>query len=175
MDVDFILIRKMKRGEQDAFDLFIHKYYGIILNYCGYHCFDRAMAEDLTQETFLRFFENLSEFQSMGKSLNYLYTIAGNLCRDYYRKRQRAVIDDFSDETREEIINERSDEIINKIIVEEAIEQLPNELKEVVILYYFQGCKLLEIANVLHIGLPLVKYRIRQAKTKLKKIMEDDE
>lgn len=175
MDVDFILIRKMKQGEKDAFDLFIHKYYGKILNYCGYHCFDRAMAEDLTQETFLRFFENLTEFHSMGKSLNYLYTIAGNLCRDYYRKKKQNVTDGFSEEMKEKITNERTDEIINKIIVEEAIEKLPDELKEVIILYYFQGCKLLEISNILHIGLPLVKYRLRQARMKLKEIMKDGE
>lgn len=53
---DFLLIRKMKQGDDTAFDLFVHKYYQEILNYCHYHCFDKAYAQDLTQETFVRFF-----------------------------------------------------------------------------------------------------------------------
>ena len=52
---DFLLIRKMKQGDDNAFDLFVHKYYQEILSYCYHHCFDQTYAEDLTQETFIRF------------------------------------------------------------------------------------------------------------------------
>ena len=38
MDLDFLLIRKMRQGDEKAFDLFIHKYYRDILSYCNYHC-----------------------------------------------------------------------------------------------------------------------------------------
>ena len=51
MDVDFLLIRKMKQGDDDAFDTFVRKYYDDILKYCSYHCSDAEYAEDLTQET----------------------------------------------------------------------------------------------------------------------------
>ena len=40
MDLDFLLIRKMKQGDDEAFELFIHKYYRDILSYCKYHCAD---------------------------------------------------------------------------------------------------------------------------------------
>ena len=88
MDVDFLLLMKMKQGEEDAFDKFIRKYYEEILKYCTYHCFDSEYARDLTQETFLRFFANLSVYQYCGKTKNYLYTIAGNLCKNYYKKKK---------------------------------------------------------------------------------------
>lgn len=58
MDTDFLLIRRMKRGDEAAFDIFVHKYYESILTYCCYHCPDTSYAEDLTQEVFVRFFEN---------------------------------------------------------------------------------------------------------------------
>ena len=48
MDVDFLLIRKMKQGEDDAFEIFVRKYYSDILKYCSYHCLDTKYAEDLT-------------------------------------------------------------------------------------------------------------------------------
>lgn len=38
MDTDFLLIRRMKRGDEAAFDIFVHKYYESILTYCCYHC-----------------------------------------------------------------------------------------------------------------------------------------
>lgn len=80
---DFLLIRKMKQGDDDALDLFVRNYYQEILNYCYYHCPDQTYAEDLTQETFVRFFTKLSDYHYKRKTLNYLYTIAGNFCKNY--------------------------------------------------------------------------------------------
>ena len=52
----------------------------------------------------------------------------------------------------------------------------PDELLEVIIFYYFQELKLREIAGILHISLPLVKYRLRQAKIQLEKLLgKEDE
>lgn len=48
VDTDFLLIRKMKQGDDDAIDLFVRKYYPDILAYCKYHYFDVEYAEDLT-------------------------------------------------------------------------------------------------------------------------------
>ena len=59
MDADFLLVRRMKQGDDGAFDTFVRKYYGEVLKYCRFHCFDALSAEDLTQETFLKFFANL--------------------------------------------------------------------------------------------------------------------
>ena len=83
---DFLLILQMKQGNEKAFDKFVRKYYAEILSYCRYHCLDQAEAEDLTQETFLRFMENIASYQHIGKAKNYLYVIAGNLCKNYAKK-----------------------------------------------------------------------------------------
>lgn len=61
MDIDFWFIQKMKRGDEAAFDVFVRRYYEEILKYCSYHCVDASHVKDLTQETFLRFFEKLPE------------------------------------------------------------------------------------------------------------------
>lgn len=85
---DFLLIRKMKQGDDDAFEKFVRKYYSQILQYCRYHCLDTEYAQDLTQEIFLKFIGNLQSYHHMGKAKNYLYTIAGNLCRNNARKKK---------------------------------------------------------------------------------------
>lgn len=69
----FLLLQRMKRGDENAFDVFVRKYYKEILNYCNYHCPDTSTAEDLTQETFLRFFEKLSDYRYMGKPKLFVY------------------------------------------------------------------------------------------------------
>ena len=98
MDFDLLLVQKMKRGNENAFDVFVRKHYEEILKYCSFHCLDVSYAEDLTQETFLHFFEKLSNYRYMGKTKNYLYTIAGNLCRDYYKKAKESLLEEQSRE-----------------------------------------------------------------------------
>ena len=59
--------------------------YDKIYRYCFFHTRCQELAEDLTQETFLRYYQH-PQYQSTGKELQYLYVIARNLCIDTYRK-----------------------------------------------------------------------------------------
>ena len=86
MDADFLLLRRMYQGDEGAIEEFVTKYYPSILRYCRFHLPDRDEAEDVTQEVFARFFGTLSTYQHHGKLANYLYVIAGNLCRDSVKK-----------------------------------------------------------------------------------------
>ena len=173
MDIDFLLIQKMKHGDENAFDVFINKHYEEILKYCTYHCANRSYAEDLTQETFVRFFAKLSDYRYMGKTKNYLYTIAGNLCRDYYKKSKESLSEEPSMEVQNSLQSE-ADKILDRITVETALNSLPDVLREVIVLYYFQELKLTEISEVLQIGLPLVKYRMKQARMRLKQLLKEE-
>lgn len=175
MEFDLMLIQKMKHGDEHAFDIFIRRYYEEILKYCSYHCPDSSYAEDLTQETFLRFFEKISDYRYLGKTKNYLYTIAGNLCRDYYKKVKESLMEKPEKEVKSDLQKSEAADILDRLMMEEALSNLSEELREVVILYYFQELKLAEIANVLQIGLPLVKYRIRQAKIQLRELLKKEE
>ena len=171
---DFLLIRKMKQGEETAFDFFVRKYYQEILTYCYHHCPDKAYSEDITQETFLRFFAKLPDYSYQGKTKNYLYTIAGNLCQDYFKKRKDLPVEEPASNIQTASAEHPMEQVLNQLMVAWAIQQLPTELSEVVILHYFQELKLTEIAALLHIRLPLVKYRLKQAKTQLKTQLEKE-
>ncbi len=193
MDSDQALIRKMRQGEDQAFDVFVRRYYGDIMKYCCYRCVSVSDAQDLTQETFVRFFTHLSGYRHLGKVKNYLYTIAGNLCRDYGRQHgnlpvptQQEVLEAACDgetaDSRRNAGNAEAaadirqqapeDAAVNRVMTERALAKLPDELREVVLLYYFQELKIREIADILQIGQPLVKYRLQKAKEKLREIWE---
>ena len=162
MDEDFFLIRKMKKGDEEAMEYFVRQYYPVILQYCRYRIRDSEYANDITQETFERFFGKLIEYHHIGKTVNYLNTIAGNLCRYFYQKKPELVMEALPEQ------GENPMEKISDILdIEMALAKLPEELSEIIILYYFQDRKLKEIAGILQIGLPLVKYRIKRAKEQL--------
>ena len=117
------------------------------------------------------FFAKLSDYHYKGKTKNYLYTIAGNLCKDYYKKKKEVLAED---EVLERNILPGADQeegVVTKVVVKEALEKLSEEYREVIILYYFQDLKLSEIADVLQINLSLVKYRMRQAKKQLEQYL----
>lgn len=166
MDADFLLLYRMRHGDDQAIEDFVRKYYPMILRYCHIHIRDLGYAEDLTQETFARFFRTLSQYQHYGKAANYLYVIAGNLCRDYHKRPGDIPMEELPEQPvyQMEFLDLRLD-------IHWALEQLSPELREVTILYFFQELKQKEIARILGIGLPLVKYRIKRVKELLEQLL----
>ncbi|MGN0976803.1 MAG: RNA polymerase sigma factor, partial [Faecousia sp.] len=112
-----------------------------------------------TQETFARFFRTLPNYQHYGKAANYLYVIAGNCCRDHCRRHRELPL--------EELPEQAMEGPEQTIEVRMALAKLPGELRETAVLYFIQELKQTEIARILGISLPLVKYRIRRAKALL--------
>lgn len=159
MDADLLLIHRMRNGDDQAIETFVRRYYPVILRYCRLHIRDSGDAQDMTQETFARFFRTLDRFQQYGKAANYLYVIAKNVCRDYYRKPAPLPMEELPEQP-----DPRMETLETQLDVRRVLEQMPEELREVTLLYFFQDLKQREIARILGIGLPLVKYRIRCAK-----------
>ncbi len=166
MDADSLLLHRMRNGDDQAIEAFVRKYYPMILRYCHLHIRDLGYVEDLTQETFARFFRTLSQYQHYGKAANYLYVIAGNLCRDYHKKPEVIPMEELPEQPVYQM-----EDLDLRMDVHQALEQLPLELREVTILYFFQELKQKEIAGILGIGLPLVKYRVRRAKELLEQLI----
>lgn len=170
MDTDFFLIQKMKNGDDSAIESFVRKYYPKIFQYCLLHIRDRGDAEDLTQETFLKFFQSFKRYQHRGKCSAFLYAIASNACKDYYRKAREQYVEEVPEKA-EEDQDMGSAEI--RMDVETAVARLPEELRETAILFFFQNLKQKEIAKLLDIKLSLVKYRVNRAKKLLGEYLGD--
>lgn len=86
--MDSWLVHLARAGDEDACEKLVKKYYSSIYQYCLLHINDPYEAEDLTQEVFTRFFSNLYRYKEYGKVKNYLYTIAGNTVKNYYKKKK---------------------------------------------------------------------------------------
>ena len=161
MIADFLLVQKIRNGDNQAGNQLVEKYYSSIYQYCYLHTHNQEYAEDMVQETFERFFGALISGAEIKKTKSYLYSIAGNIIKNNYKKKKEMMTDQLPDIEDENPKN-----------IERALEQLPEEIKEIVILFFFQGLKQKEIADLLNIKLSLVKYRVSKAKELLAKQLE---
>ena len=106
----------------------IEEQYDKIYRYCYFRLKHRQQAEDITQETFLRFFE--SSYRDAGRPLAYLYTIARNLCIDEFRR-------GYPEELNEEIPQEGfEDALVQNLSLHRAIEELSKEEQELLLLRF---------------------------------------
>ena len=128
---------------------------------------DCNLAEDMTQETFTRFFESLHMYMDYGKSRNYLYRIAGNIIKNYYKKKKEIPMEKIPEMPGNDMMDAEV-----RMDIEQAVDRLPEELKEVTILFFFQELKQKDIAKLLDMNISLVKYRIGRAKKLLSEYLE---
>lgn len=133
----------------------IQQYYDAIFRYCYHMTGSRALAEDLCQDTFVSFIGHYAEVRGMGKAKNYLYTIAKNKCRDYYKKKKPIFMEEIPEQEEDVHMEEL-------VIVRQMVMSLPEAFREAVVLRYFQNLKYPEIAAVLDISLSLAKYRVKK-------------
>ena len=156
---DFLLIQKIRNGDNRAGNEFVKKYYPLIYQYCFLHIHDRDCAEDMTQETFVRFFEAVMNRTDIAKVKSYLYRVAGNTVKNYYRKKKELLLEKLPD-----TVENNAADIEVRLDIERAVARLPDEIREITILFFFQGLKQKEISDLLGIKLSLVKYRVSKAK-----------
>lgn len=174
---DIILIEQIKKNDKEATEKFIRRYYTDILRYSYLRLSPNSYvdAEDITQDVFISFFNNINNYNHTGKALNYLYIIAGNKIKDFYKKKRELVVEhnDIISSTKYETT--LSDTELNlKLDIESAIQKLPKEIRDVAILFFFQDLKQKDIAKILAIDLSLVKYRVSRSKILLEELLNDN-
>ncbi len=173
VDKDFFLILRMKQGDETAVNDFVKQYYGQVYKYCYYKLSDKYQAEDVTQETFINLFKHFNSYCHKGKAKNYLYVIAGNLCKNEYKKRKDLSACDIEESMAD--TKEGQKEIVIKLYIEQEMSALPEEFREIILLYYFQNLKIREISEILGISISLVKYRLSESKKMLKKNLDKED
>lgn len=175
---DYILIHKIKRGDTDAWEKLVKKYYDGIYCYCVRRCYgNRILATDLTQDIFVKLIENIYHYRYSGKLYNYLFTIAVNTCHNYYKKKQ---IDQI-ELNEQQLISNRETPInhleiqVEQQLIQEALDKLPTHQREAIILKYYHGLKVKDIAKISGVGLSTAQSRIYQGLKKLEKLLDRED
>lgn len=120
----------------------LEEQYDKIYRFFYYRTLNRETAEDLTQETFLKFLK--SDYQERGIGIRYLYTIARNLCiEEARRKKQDPLPEDLSDE------GKGADDIVEQIRVRQALMKLPDEDRDLIIMRFVNEESITDICKLM--------------------------
>jgi RNA polymerase sigma-70 factor (ECF subfamily) len=158
---DLGVLRKAQRGDERAFSLILRAYETPVFNYVLRLVGDRALAEDLTQEVFLRVFHGLPNFSLRSKFTTWLFQVTKNRVLDELRARERrpraVCLDDVAPF---EVFDQPFERVETIDALWRAVESLNVDLKMALLLRDVVGLAYTEIADTLEITLATVKWRI---------------
>jgi RNA polymerase sigma-70 factor (ECF subfamily) len=176
---DAELVSRCLRGDESAWVALVEKYSRKVFGIAYHLTYDRSEAEELTQDCFLKVWENLDRYEpSEASLLAWIAALSRNLCIDHYRKRRRekgfrfisddavtALIPNSEDPQADAVRRERARLLL------EAVGDLPDELAEVVQLRDLDGLEYREIAEFLNLPDGTVKSRLNRARIELARIV----
>lgn len=180
---DNLLIRRAAAGDIEAYGKLVERYQQRIFNLIGRLVGRREAVEDLAQEVFIKAFRKIGSFRFEASFYTWLYSIALNTCRNYYRRRGPATVPLEGHEGKEEAgatADERDapDEVVSRRqraeLVRKALEQLPEEQKEALILCDLEGSSYQEIADITGVPIGTVRSRIFRARANLKGLLPEE-
>jgi len=165
------LVRKAMLGDAPSLEKLIDRYYNAIHAFCCRRMGDASVGVDVCQETFLKMVQYLPGYRERGHFKSWLFTIASNCCHDAFRKRRPTV------ELNENMMDcsppfERDTE--NAALMKDALDALPEEQREVVILRYYHDFSTKDVARIQRIPAATVKTRLHRGLKKLQKILGED-
>lgn len=142
-----------------------------ILRMCYLYLKDYQLAEDVTQETFIKVYEKIGTFRHNSSVKTWIMSIAINLCKNQMRTHwfKRTALEYFPDLTAKDSYGE----IIEKNAVSVEIMRLQPKYREVILLYYYQELSVKEIASVLCIKEATVLQRMKRAREQLKSLLKE--
>src|SRR5918999_2959803 len=163
---DLGVLRKAQRGDERAFSLILRAYETPVFNYVLRLVNDRSLAEDLTQEVFLRVYQGLPNFSLRSKFTTWLFQVTKNRVLDELRaveRRPRAVVA-LDDVPPLEVLDAPFERLEAIDALWRAVENLNVDLKMALLLRDVVGLSYTEIADSLEITLATVKWRIYKAR-----------
>ncbi|MGD9842682.1 MAG: RNA polymerase sigma factor RpoE [Steroidobacteraceae bacterium] len=183
------LVEMVQRGDQAAFNLLVLKYQHRVLKLVNRYVRDPAEAEDIAQETFIKAYRALPSFRGESAFYTWLYRIAANTAKNVLVSSRRRMVDhnldlqDPDDYAAQSLLKDSdtpegmllTEEI--RATVSEAMQQLPDDLREAITLRELEGLSYEEIAEVMDCPVGTVRSRIFRAREaidkKLRPLLDD--
>ena len=179
---DIQLIRRILSGDDTAFETLVQKYQGSIHALAWRKIGDFHIAEEITQDTFLQVYKNLSQLRNPNQLLGWMYVIANRLCLKWLEK-NKSVMQSLEDTPVEEIERvsythhvagqretertEQHHELVKKLLA-----KLPESERTVVTLYYLGKMTTKEISKFLGVSVNTITSRLQRARKRLQEQQE---
>lgn len=180
MEDDSLLVRQFKNKDMKAFDQIFSKYHKSIYYYIYKMAFNAEVAEDITQDTFVKVYKHLNKVDDHVKLSTWIYKIAYNTFIDFTRKNKvtfelidnveydNKAFESNQDNPEESYMNK---ELKNKI--NRTMQKLNNRYKSVLILREYNNLSYKEVASILELSETAVKSLIHRARLEFQKIFKE--
>lgn len=168
------LLKESARDE-NAFSFLVERWWNRIFSFIGFKIKNWDEARELTQEVFLKIYLNIENFNPSYKFSTWAFKIAQNLSIDYLRKQHilRTELSEKSAITEKNPLSNLMEREKNKKLWE-AVEKLPEEYREVILLRHLEELSYEEISKILNLKLGTVKNRIFKARKHLFELLEEE-
>ena len=176
---DYDLINRTLSGDQNAFTDLVQRYQKRVHALVWRKIGDFHIAEEITQDTFLRAYKNLDKLKNPNLFAGWLYVIANRLCKTWFEKRgvevqsfedlpevelERQGYSEYMDQQLEERALERRINLVDRLL-----QKLPESERVVITLHYLAESSIKEISDFLGVSLNTVKSRLYRARQRLQK------
>jgi RNA polymerase sigma-70 factor (ECF subfamily) len=180
-----VLIEQLKRKDEAAFKTIVNQWKDLVYNTILGIVQSETEAEDLTQDVFIKVFENISSFKGESKLSTWLYRIATTTALDHLRSKKRKKRFGFmqslfgdNQEEKEQIpdFHHPGVKLDNKeraAVLFKAIDSLPDNQKAAYTLHKLEGLSYRDISEVLSTTVPAVESLMSRANANLRKKLED--
>lgn len=180
---DTDIIKRVKDGDSDAFSSLVVKYHRGVYNLAYRYTGNQEDAMDVTQETFLRAYRNIDSFQ-LGKPFKpWIFRIARNVCIDRGRKLGRSLPEESLEgnvitQVRASSPAPGPEQVYDKRelreILEDAIRQLDEGYRELIILFHLEGLSIKECSEITGLKGTVIKNRLYRGRQALRKILQEN-
>jgi len=182
VDPDLPLVQALQSGDDSGLSELMRRHRDGLFHFVFRYVQNEAAAQDIVQETFVRCYFKAAKFKPQATFKTWLYAIALNLSRDYLRhglRRPTVSSDELNqdDGSKLPIVDpnalpdEQAAVADRHRQLQEAINRLPEKLREPLILYALEQKSQQEVADILGTNAKTVELRVYHAKTKLRKLL----
>jgi RNA polymerase sigma-70 factor (ECF subfamily) len=171
-DPEYALIRAIASGDQEAFERLVKRYQNPLYNFVYRHLGDRALAEDITQETFLQIYRSASRFEPRARVSTWIFKIAFNLSLNESERQSRLQLRETPITDEHQYADGRSAAAVANFELGQQItgllDRLPDRQRAALLLRVNEGLSYREIAEVLGLSLQGVESLIFKARQQLR-------
>ena len=176
---DQYYINQVLLGEINMFAVLVDRYKDMIFTLAIKMVKNREIAEEISQDTFLKIYNSLSKFKGDSKFSTRIYKIAYNTCLDYLKKNKKEEHNVVIDELKEHLIKTTTNALSlledqeRKQDIQYCLNLLPSEESFLLTLFYFEDQNLNEIGKIMDISVNNVKIKLFRSRKKLAVILKE--
>jgi RNA polymerase sigma factor (sigma-70 family) len=169
-DADSILIDRILAGEQHLFAQLVNKHKSYAYSLALRIIENKAEAEEVAQDAFVKAFKYLASFQQESKFSTWLYRIVFNTAISY--KRKNKIRFSSTDSVQAGYWHDALESNDKKKFIAQAISLLPENDQNVIVLFYMQELTLDEVAGIIQLPVNTIKVRVHRARMKLAELLK---